>query len=91
MNAPLRDRLLELNYQLTIQQIGQHCAILAEIGEIEEELASKCGMSVEAIDNAIAAQLPGYAREKIRQQNINGCVRPQKPPDPPDPPEEPTI
>lgn len=68
MNAPpLHDQLLELNYQLTIQPIGEHCSILAEIGIIEENLISLCGLSVEAVNNAISAKLPDYARKRMKE------------------------
>lgn len=78
MNAPtLLKKLLELNYQLNIRPIGEHCSILAEIGQNEEQLSSLCGLSVEAIGNAIASKLPDYARKRIREDSVNGEDRPQ--------------
>jgi hypothetical protein len=78
----LHDKLLELNYQLTIKPIEQHCSILADIGQIEEHLASLCGLSVEAIGNAIAYKLPDYARRRIREDKANDCLPPSAPEDP---------
>lgn len=78
MNAPLRDQLLELNYQLNIKPIGEHCSLLVEIGEIEERLSSLCGLSIEAIGNAISEKLPDYSRRRVREDKTNGCIPPSK-------------